>query len=121
LWQEVVISPRLRAKLIRFLSWKQRRGQSIDAGAPLFVNKKKNAISTRAMRAMFRKWQVKAGIERPHTFHALRHTAVTSVYQQQKDLKIAQRFARHKSVAATQRYAHPSIEDLINAVHGLPC
>jgi integrase len=119
--QQIVIPPRLRTKLTRFLAWKKRRGESLDVQAPLFVSKKKNAISTRAMRAMFKKWQEKAGIKRPHTFHSLRHTAITSIYRQQKDLKIAQRFARHKSVAATQRYAHPSIEDLLLAVHGLPC
>ena len=119
--QQVVIPPRLRTKLTRFLVWKKQQGEDLNTDASLFVNKKKNAISTRAMRTMFRKWQEKAGIEQPHTFHTLRHTAVTSVYRQQKDLKVAQRFARHKSVAAIQRYAHPSIEDLIHAVHNLPC
>jgi integrase/recombinase XerC len=119
--QQIVIPPRLRSKLTRFLAWKKRRGESLAADAPLFVSKKKNAISTRAMRAMFRKWQERAGIERPHTFHEIRHTAITSVYRQNRDLRVAQRFARHKSVAATQRYAHPSIEDLISAVHDLPC
>lgn len=119
--QQIVIPPRLRSKLTRFLVWKKRRGESLVTDAPLFVSKKKNAISPRAMRTMFKKWQQKAGIERHHTFHSLRHTAITSVYRQNRDLRVAQRFARHKSVAATQRYAHPTIEDLISAVHDLPC
>jgi len=119
--QTVVPPPRLRAKLDKFIAWKRRRGQSLDTGAPLFVSKKKNPISTRAMRSMFRKWQLKAGVEFLHTFHGLRHSAITSVYRKGKDIKVAQVFARHKSPATTERYTHPTIQDLIEAVHDLPC
>jgi integrase/recombinase XerC len=119
--QTVVPPPRLRAKLDKFIAWKRRRGQSLDAGAPLFVSKKKNPISARAMRSMFRKWQLKAGIERLYTFHSTRHTACTSIYRETKDLRLTQVFARHKSPATTERYTHPTIQDLIEAVHDLPC
>ena len=119
--QVVAPTPRLRVKLDKFIACKKRRGQSLDAGAPLFVSKKKNPISTRAMRTMFRKWQLKAGIESPHTFHGLRHSAITSVYRKGKDIKVAQVFARHKSPATTEHYTHPTIQDLIEAVHDLPC
>ena len=119
--QEVPVNQRLKIKLAKFIAWKKRRGQSIDMNAPLFVSKKKNPISTRAMRTMFQKWQFKAGIETPYTFHCLRHSAITNVYRKDRDLKMAQVFARHKSSATTERYAHPTMQDLIEAVHDLPC
>ena len=77
--QEVAVPPRLKVKLAKFVQWKKRRGQSLDSDAPLFVSKKKNPISTRAMRSMFRKWQQIAGIEKPHTFHGLRHASCTNI------------------------------------------
>ena len=67
------------------------------------------------------KLQLKAGIEKPYTFHSTRHTACTSIYRETKDLKLTQVFARHKSPATTERYTHPTIQDLIEAVHDLPC
>jgi integrase/recombinase XerC len=119
--QVVPVNQRLKIKLAKFISWKHRRGQSLDSDAPVFVSKKKNQISTRAMRTMFQKWQRKAGIETPYNFHTTRHTAITNVYRKTRDLKIAQVFARHKSPATTERYAHPTIQDVIEAVHDLLC
>ncbi len=114
--QHVAVPPRLKAKLARFLAWKKRRGQSISPEAPLFVSKKKHQISTRAMRTLFHKWQVKAGIEVPYTFHAIRHSAITSVYRKSKDLRLAQVFARHKSSSTTERYAYPTFQDVAETV-----
>lgn len=119
--QVVVVPPRLKAKLTRFLSWKKRRGQSISPDAPLFVSKKKNQISTRAMRTLFQKWQAKAGIEVPYNFHAIRHSAITSVYRKSKDLRLAQIFARHKSSTTTERYACPTFQDVAETVQDITC
>ena len=119
--QEVAVPPRLKAKLSRFLAWKKRRGQSMSPDAPLFVSKKKNQISTRAMRTLFQKWQVKAGIEVPYNFHIIRHTAISSVYRKSKDLRLTQIFARHKSSTTTERYAYPTFQDIVATTHDLIC
>jgi integrase/recombinase XerC len=119
--QEVAVPPRLKAKLTRFLAWKKRRDQSISPEAPLFVSKKKNQISTRAMRTLFQKWQVKAGIEVPYNFHTIRHTAITFVYRKSKDLRLAQVFARHKSSTTTERYAYPTFQDVAETVQDITC
>jgi site-specific recombinase XerC len=119
--QQVVLGETLRAKLRHYLGWLERRGQSIAPEAPLFASRKGNRLSTRQMRTLFARWQDRAGLERRFTFHSLRHTAITNLYRRTKDLRLSQRFARHRSVATTERYTHPSIEDLLASVQDLPC
>jgi hypothetical protein len=38
-----------------------------------------------------------------------------------KDIRLTQRSARHKSILTTAVYSHPTDEDLVRAVDGLPC
>ena len=42
------------------------------------------------------------------------------LYHCTKDIRLTQRFARHKSILTTSIYAHPSDEDLVRAVRELP-
>ena len=55
------------------------------------------------------------------TFHMLRHSAVTNLYTLTKDIRLTQRFARHRSLVTTMVYTHPSEDDLVRAVEGLRC
>ncbi len=119
--QEILLSESLRTKLAKFLEWKKGKGESLAPEAPLFISKKRSRLSTRQLRHMLKGWQERAGCEIIHNFHALRHTSCSALYRQTKDIRLTQRFARHKSVISTERYAHPNVEDLILAVEGLPC
>lgn len=119
--QQVVLSDTLRAKLRHYLGWKERHGQSLASEAPLFISRKGNRLSTRQMRTMFARWQTRAGFERRYSFHALRHTACTCHYRQNRDLRLTQLFARHVSATTTQMYTHPSLSELTASVQGLPC
>lgn len=83
---------------------------------PLFRSRKKGArLSARAVRGMFQRWQKRAGFDQPAAFHHLRHTAVTNIYRETKDVRIAQRFARHANLQTTTIYAHVSDEDVLRA------
>lgn len=119
--QEVLLSDTLRAKLEKLRAWKAREGERLDAGAPLFVSQRGTRLSTRQLRHAFAVWQERAGFERHVSLHALRHTACSSVYALSKDLRLTQRFARHKSVVTTMVYTHPSDDDLSRAVQQLRC
>jgi hypothetical protein len=44
-----------------------------------------------------------------------------TVYRKTKDIRLTQRIARHKSILTTEIYSHPTDEDLVRAVTGLPC
>ncbi len=119
--QEVMLPESLRLKLAKFMDWKRKRGESLEVDAPLFVSQKGGNLTTRQLRHLFRKWQKNANFENFYSFHTLRHTACTNVYRKTKDIRLTQKFARHKSLMSTERYAHPSVEDLIRAVQELPC
>lgn len=119
--QEVLLSESLRGKLRRFWAWKAREREPLTADAPLFVSRLGHRLSLRQVRHGFTVWQARAGFERRVTFHMLRHSAVTNLYALTKDIRLTQRFARHRSLVTTMVYTHPSEDDLVRAVEGLRC
>jgi site-specific recombinase XerC len=119
--QEVVLPDLVRAKLEKLRAWKKREGESLAPDAPLFVSRLGKRLSSRQLRENFATWQVRAGFERHLSFHSLRHSACSTLYRRTKDIRMTQRFARHKSILTTSIYAHPSDEDLVRAVRELPC
>ncbi|MCH7781128.1 MAG: site-specific integrase, partial [Acidobacteria bacterium] len=94
---DVFLPDRLVTKMVRFWKWKKRRGERLDAAAPLFCAQSGRRLSKRRVQFMWRTWQERAGFDRLYPFHSLRHTSVTNVYRKTRDLFLAQRFARHAS------------------------
>jgi integrase/recombinase XerC len=119
--QQVVVSEALRRKLEKFRQWKARNDESVSPNAPLFVSRRGTRLSARQLRRLVHVWQERAGASVDLNFHALRHTACTNLYRATKDIRLTQRFARHKSLRSTARYTHPSDDDLIEAVEKLRC
>ncbi|MBI2894394.1 MAG: tyrosine-type recombinase/integrase [Deltaproteobacteria bacterium] len=119
--QEVVLSSGVQAKLEKFLRWKRQQSEAMATDAPLFVSRKGNRLSTRQVRHAFQLWQRRAGFERRYSFHSVRHSAITNLYEATRDIRLAQRFARHRSITSTQIYTHPTDEALFRAVQELPC
>ena len=119
--QEVVLPDGVRAKLDKLHRWKKGNGEDLGADAPVFVSRKGNRLSARQLRHAFKVWQERAGFERSFNFHALRHTACSNLYRRTRDIRLTQRFARHRSILTTSIYAHPSDEDLVRSVRDLPC
>jgi integrase/recombinase XerC len=89
--QEVIVPADLRTKLEKFRGWKAWARESLAPDAPLFASNRGSRLSTRQVRHGFAVWQRRAG------------------------------FARHKSILTTAIYSHPTDEDLLRAVTGLPC
>ena len=119
---DVFLPDSLVSKLKRFWTCKRRRHEAIAPAAPLFCAQGgRRRISPRRVQFAFRTWQVKAGFDRLHPFHCLRHTAVTAVYRRSRDLFLAQRFARHVSPLTTTIYTHPSDQELWASVRRLSC
>lgn len=119
--QEIILSETVRAKLERLLANRRRDGDVIDARAPLFVSRLGRRLSARQLRHAFHQWQERAGLERRFNFHALRHTACSGVYRRTKDIRLTQKFARHRSILSTAIYTHPTDDELVRAVQELPC
>ncbi len=118
--QEVFLPDASLYKLEKFLRWKVGKGEDIGPEAPLFVSRRRRRLSARMLREAFRVWQQRAGLDRRHNFHALRHTCCTNAYRATRDIRLVQRLARHKNIQTTTIYAAPSDEDLLRAVRQLP-
>lgn len=116
---DVFLPDALLPKLRRFRRFKLERRESLEPDAPLFCSQSRWRISKRRVQVAFRGWQVAAGFDRLYGFHALRHSAVTTVYRATRDLFLAQRFARHASPLTTIVYTHPGDEELREAVRGM--
>jgi integrase/recombinase XerC len=108
-------------KLVRFWRYKLDRGERVDPAAPLLCAQSRRRISPRRIQVVFREWQVRAGFDRIHRFHAVRHTSVSNVYRASRDLFLAQRFARHSSPLTTVIYTHASDEELRERLRTLAC
>ena len=119
--QEVLLPDVVRAKLDKLLAGRKRAGEALAATTPVFASRLGRRLSARQLRHAFGVWQKRAGFERHFNFHAPRHTACTNLYRGSRDLRLTQRFARHKSVLTTSIYTHPSDEELLRSVQGLIC
>lgn len=119
---QVVFVPRtLQYKLAKFLRWKKHEKQDLSPGAPLFMSREGARMSGRRLRAVFHDWQRKAGFETVFKFHALRHTSLTNLFKESKDIRVVQAQARHASIVTTSIYVVPTDQDVSRAVRGLDC
>jgi site-specific recombinase XerC len=118
---DVFLPDRLVAKLKRFWRWKRERGEDLSPAASLFANQSGRRISKRRVQFAWATWQRRAGFDRVYGFHALRHTAVTSVYRASNDLFLAQRLARHVSPLTTTVYTRPSDHEMAGRLRYLTC
>ena len=113
------LSEKVRATLAEHLASLRVIGDSMAQKSPLFRSSWTRRLSTRRAQTIFVHWQRVAGFERHYHFHALRHTAITSVYRATKDLFLTQRFARHANPITTVAYTHPSDEELYQGIRGI--
>jgi len=119
--QEIVLSDTVRAKLEKLLRGRRDEDHDFGPTSPIFISRLGRRLSSRQLRRAFREWQKRAGLDRYFHFHAIRHTACTTVYRNTRDLRLTQRFARHRSVLSTAIYTHPSDDELLRAVQAIPC
>ena len=101
--QEVFLPNSAWYKMTKFIAWKRSRGESLAPDAPLFVSRRGCRIATRTIRHLFRVWQQRAGFDKLHNFHSLRHTACMNLYRSSgENLELVQLFARHRSRETTR-------------------
>ena len=105
------LSPATAAAIAAWLSWRAHVG--IGSGAPLFCTVRTTAVSRagrpvnpRQVRAEFVRLAAIAGLDRHVHPHLLRHTALTSLYDRTRDLRLVQEVAGHASSSTTERYTH---------------
>lgn len=119
--QTIFLPRTLQYKLAKYLRWKQLQKENLGVGAPLFMSRQGNRLGARRLRMAFHEWQSKAGFEHVFHFHALRHTSLTNLFRESKDIRVVQAQARHASIVTTSMYVGPTDEDVATAVRGLDC
>lgn len=88
----------------------------------LFISKRKNRLSNRAIQHMINRYLKKAGFDTSiYSTHKLRHTAATLMYKYgHVDIRALQEILGHESVATTQIYTHIDNEGLREAISSNP-
>jgi site-specific recombinase XerD len=104
----------------RTLQWLSQylkaRNDNHDALFITYLSEKKKTgthrMSPRAIQTMFQHYVVKTGIPLSTTPHVMRHTFATDLLTQGVDIRTLQEFLGHKSITATQIYAHVTSQKL---------
>ncbi len=81
-----------------------------------FLSRRGRPYSPDAIRRMFVRAQVRAGLPGIYTPHDIRHTFATDVLDGGADLRSVQEMLGHASLSTTQIYTHVSIDRLKSAV-----
>lgn len=106
----------IRKHLAEFIRWKGKRGETLEPDAPLFVSKKGNTISQRALQRIIERWIQQAHLE-GYTTHSLRHSFAMKLRRREVNLEIIQKLLGHSSLASTGIYLEPDKTSLMDAVN----
>lgn len=107
-----------------FFRLKLQCGESINEMAPLFVSKKKNPLSKRALQDLMEAWVMRAGLTTTkdgkvvslYSVHSLRHTCFKRMRERGVGLEVIQKLAGHSSLASTGIYTEATYEEMEEAV-----
>jgi site-specific recombinase XerD len=107
----VYISARALSWLKKYLETRQDKERALF----LHYRSKKNApfrLTPRSIEEMIKKYAILSGIPLSTTPHVLRHSFATDLLSEGVDLRTIQEFLGHKSITATQIYAHVTSKKL---------
>ena len=108
----VIFNNKSKEKIISYLK-NDKRYISIKTEA-LFQNKFKEALSTRSIQRILKKYLNFSGINSKYSTHTLRHTFATHLLEGGADIKVIQQLMGHSSPETTKIYTHVSSSTLKN-------
>lgn len=98
------------------------RPKNVNDDDALFISKRKNRMSNRAIQHMVDRYLKRIGLDTDvYSTHKLRHTAATLMYKYGNvDIRALQEILGHESVSTTQIYTHLDDERLRDAINSNP-
>lgn len=108
----VIFNNKSKEKIISYLK-NDKRYISIKTEA-LFQNKFNEALSTRSIQRILKKYLNFSGINSKYSTHTLRHTFATHLLEGGADIKVIQQLMGHSSPETTKIYTHVSSSTLKN-------
>lgn len=86
-----------------------------DSHSAVFSSMRGGKLTTRSAQKIFETSLKRAGINRPATFHSLRHSFATHLLENGVDVRYVQELLGHQNIRTTQIYTHvtnPSIKNI---------
>ncbi len=114
--RSIPLNAQARQAVAEILSFNYRRGFSVAPEAPLFPNRKHQAMSPRAVRRVLSNHCVKADLDQAVSPHDLRHTFATRLIDRDVPTHSVQVLLGHGRLASTEVYLHSSPARLAEAV-----
>jgi len=109
-----------RKAVERLIDVNKRRGFSVDPHAPLFVTKRHQRLTTRAVQYIVADLRERAGLTAQVTPHELRRCFGTEVMRATGNAAVASALLGHAHVdTCLKHYVRPSDADLVDAVERL--
>ena len=115
-YREVPLMGEVREALDGWLAERRERFPETASDA-LFLSRRGQPLSTRAIDLVLRKLADDAGLEL--SAHTLRHTCLTNLVRRGNDLVLVAELAGHKRLETTRRYTRPSVADREAAMEAL--
>lgn len=112
----IPLNPEARQAVLQILAFNHQRGFAVTPEAPLFPNRKHQAMSTRAVRRMLSGYCQQADLDQAVTPHGLRHTFGSRLIDHDVPTHRVQKLLGHRKLASSERYLHSSPEQLAAAV-----
>ena len=116
----VHLDDKIRRHLKRYLEWRVKsRAEKLDDDHHLFFSKQGKKISPRALQHIFKRAVEISGLPSYYSFHSMRHSYGTYLYEKTMDLRFVQKQLRHSKISTTQIYADITPEGMIKGVNGV--
>lgn len=119
----VLFGQKAHEKIVRYMEIERPQVQNLEE--PLFLNYRREQLTTRSIQRTFEMFRKFLKVERPITPHKIRHSFATHMLNQGVDLRVVQELLGHATLASTEKYTHISLEELANncqtkhPIHGI--